>query len=211
MTRWACLLFCFAIPGPLGAQVTIDAFGGTALNLPTHLTIHQEGQPDIGLTADYDTRPLEDTPYFGARVAIWKNNAGWVGTFVHHKLYLRNTPPEVGYFKITYGFNMATIGRGWRREHLTYTVGVGAVITHVSNMVRGRRYLATGGPLNRGYTFSGVTANGSVQYRVPLSHAFYLSGETMVSASYVKVKVSGGDAQVPSASLHLHAGFGYVF
>ena len=195
----------------LSAQVTIDAFTGTAFNLHTRLSISQEGEPDLGFTAHYATRPLEDTPYFGGRLSIWKNNRAWVGTVVHHKLYLTNPPSEVQWFRITYGFNMVTLGLGWRRHNLSYTVGAGAVITHASNSVRGKRYLGTGGPLNKGYTFSGVTALGSLQYKVPLTWGLYLSGESMASLSYIEVEVNDGKAQVPAVALHLHAGFGYAF
>ena len=210
--RWVFPLLVFVVLGsPVLAQVSIDAFTGTAYNLHTRLSITQEGEPDLGFTAHYETRPLEDTPYFGVRVSFWKHNRAWVGTLVHHKLYLGNPPPEVQYFKITYGFNMATLGLGWRHGNLVYTVGAGAVVTHAASIVRGKRYLAAGGPLNRGYTFSGVTALGSLQYRLPLSHAFYLSAETMASAAYVQVKVKDGEAHGPAAAFHLHAGFGYTF
>jgi hypothetical protein len=210
--RWSALLLASVVfCPPASAQISIDAFGGTAYNLHTKLSIMQDGEPDLGFTAHYETRPLEDTPYFGVRVSLWKNNRAWVGTLVHHKLYLGNPPPEVKYFKITYGFNMATLGLGWRHGNLGYTVGAGAVITHADNIVRGERFLGTGGPLNKGYTFSGVVALGSLQYRVPLYRKFYLSGETMVSAAYVQVKVANGEAHVPAAAFHLHAGFGYGF
>jgi hypothetical protein len=210
--RWFSLLAvtAFAVP-KLDAQVTIDAFSGTAFNLHTHLSIRQAGEPDLEFTAHYSTRPLEDTPYFGARVSLWKGNRAWVGTLVHHKLYLVNPPPEVKYFRITYGFNMATIGLGWRRGNLSYTAGAGAVVTHAASMVRGKRYLGNGGPLNKGYTFSGITALGSLQYKFPLSQSFYLSAETMASVSYIEVEVKEGRAQVPAAAVHLHAGFGYSF
>jgi hypothetical protein len=197
--------------GSASAQVVLEGFSGTAFNLHTHLSIHQTGEPDLGFTAHYDTRPLEDTPYFGARISLWKNNRAWVGTFVHHKLYLTNPPPEVQWFRITYGFNMVTLGLGWRRGNLSYAVGAGPVITHASNSVRGRRYTGTGGPLNRGYTISGATALGSLQYRLPLVHSFFLSAQTMISASYVEVKINGGKAMVPVATWHLQAGLGYGF
>lgn len=209
--RWLVALLTLTWGPVASAQVTVDAFTGTAYNLHTRLSISQEGEPDIGLTAHYETRPLEDTPYFGARVSFWKTDRAFVVTLVHHKLYLANPPPEVEWFRITYGFNMGTVGLGWRHGNLSYTVGAGAVITHASSMVRGKRYLGTGGPLNRGYTFSGITALGSLQYKIPLSHAFYLSAETMASASYIEVKVKDGQAQVPAAAFHLHAGFGYTF
>lgn len=212
--RWAVLLILLTLgqrPTCALAQVAIDAFTGTAYNFHTPLSISQEGESDLDFTAHYDTRPLEDTPYFGARVSVWKGNRAFVITLVHHKLYLSNPPSEVGWFRITYGFNMGTVGLGWRRGNLSYTVGAGAVITHASSMVRGKRYLGTGGPLNKGYTFSGATALASVQYKVPISRSIYLSGETMASASYIEVSVKDGQAHVPAVALHFHAGVGYAF
>jgi hypothetical protein len=211
--RWRTVSLLFLLAGvrPVSGQVSVDAFTGTAYNLHTRLSISQDGEPDIGFTAHYDTRPLEDTPYFGARVSVWKGNRAFVVTLVHHKMYLANPPAEVGWFRITYGFNMGTVGVGWRRGNLSYSVGAGAVVTHASSMVRGKRYLGTGGPLNRGYTFSGVTTVASLQYKVPVLGAFYLSGETMASASYIEVRVKDGQAHVPAVALHLHAGFGYTF
>jgi hypothetical protein len=202
-------LFAAAPAAAQAPRVTIDGFTGTAFNLPVRLSIRQAGERDLGFTAHYDTKPLEDTPYFGARVSVWKGDRAFVVTLVHHKLYLSNPPPEVAWFRITYGFNMGTIGVGWRRGNLSYNVGAGGVVTHASSMVRGKRYLGTGGPLNRGYTFSGVTALGGVQYKLPLSRSVYLSAETMVSASYIEVGVKEGQAQVPEAAFHLHAGVGY--
>lgn len=210
--RWTLPLLgiaLFARSAP--AQVTMEAFTGTAFNLHTRLSISQAGQPDIGFTARYETKPMEDTPYFGARVSVWKNDRAWVATFVHHKLYLANPPREVQWFRITYGFNIATLGLAWRHGNFIYGVGAGAVITHASNSVRGKRYLGTGGPLNKGYTFSGVSALGSFQYKLPVSRVFSLLAETMASASYIEVSVKDGQARVPAAALHLHAGFGYEF
>lgn len=201
----------FLVVRSASAQVTLEAFSGTAYNLHTHLGISQEGEPDLGFSAHYETRPLEDTPYFGARISLWKNDRAWVGTFVHHKLYLANPPSEVQWFRITFGFNMATVGLRWRHGNLIYGLSAGPVITHASNSVRGKRYQGTGGLFNKGYRITGVTALGSLQYRVPLIHSVFLSGETMVSASYVEVKVNGGKAQVPAVAVHLHAGLGVGF
>ncbi|MEO8199070.1 MAG: hypothetical protein ABI679_00980 [Gemmatimonadota bacterium] len=197
--------------GTARAQTTLEAFSGSSWNLPTTLSIYQAGQPDLHFTAHYSTRPGEDTPYFGGRIAFWHDNKAWVLEFIHHKLYLDNPPPEVQWFKITYGFNMITLGRAWRHGPLSYSVGLGAVVTHASNSVRGLRYSGTGGPLNKGYTFSGATSQAGVQYGFNLFGGIFLGVGGTVSASYVEVKVRHGEAHVPNLAGHLNAGLGYSF
>lgn len=210
--QWSLGLALLAFPaGVLGAQATAEVYGGSAWNLPTRLSIRQSGQPELHFTARYSTRPWADTPYFGARVAFWRNNAAWVLEFVHHKLYLDNPPPEVQWFKITYGLNLLTLGRAWRRGALGFSVGMGAVVTHASNSVRGLRYTGTGGPFNKGYTFSGVTGQMGVQYRTGIVRRIFLGVGGMVSASYVEVKVGQGKAQVPNFAVHFSTGLGYTF
>jgi hypothetical protein len=210
--RWAWGMIVLALgANPARAQVSFEAFSGTAFSLHTPLTISQRGQPDIRLTAHYDTRPLEDTWYYGGRVALWKKDRAWVLTLIHHKLYLENPTVDVESFRITYGFNMATLGAAWRRDHLIYTVGAGVVVTHAASTVRGVYYSDSGGLFNKGYAVTGVTANGSAQYQWHMAKFLYLVGETLVSASYVSVQVAEGKASVPQASLHLHAGLGFSF
>jgi hypothetical protein len=205
------LLFSLVLSHPLLAQVSIEAFSGTAWSLPTPLHIHQAGAPDIDLRAHYSTRPTEDTPYFGGRLVLWRNGAGWTFELIHHKLYLQDPPPEIQYFKITYGVNMVTLGRAWRRGAWGYSGALGAVVTHAANSIRGRKYTGTGGPLNKGYTFTGVTAHLGLQYRVRIVGGVSLVMESVLSASYMEVKVAGGGANVPNVALHLHAGVGYSF
>lgn len=196
---------------PATAQVSVELLGGTALSLPTQLSIRQTGQPDIKFTAHYSTKPWEDTPYYSIKMGLWKGNKGWMLGFIHHKLYLDNPPPEVQWFRITYGFNIFTVGRGWRKGNFVYSVSLGPVVTHAFNSVRGRQHLGRGGPFNKGYTLSGGTVTGSAQYRLGLGAASYLALQALLSTSYIEVPVSGGTAHVPNAALHLNVGVGHSF
>jgi hypothetical protein len=82
-------------PEPARAQQrwTFEVSGGSAFHVPTPLKIHQRGEPDIELSARYDTRPWSDAPYYALRVGRWIGARGWELELIHHKLYLRNEPP----------------------------------------------------------------------------------------------------------------------
>ena len=210
-TPWAAVFAVVLGPGPVAAQLSVEALLGTSFSVPSRLSISQAGQPTLRFTAHYSTKPREDTPYFAVRIGLWKHNKAWLLDLIHHKLYLDNPPPEVQYFRVTYGFNMVTVGRAWRRGGLVYSAGLGAVFTHASSSIRGRQYQGTGGPLNQGYTFTGASALGGVQYRIGLGEGSYLALDGKLSVAYAQVHVSQGEAHVPNAALHLTAGLGFQF
>ena len=195
----------------VAAQLSVDALAGTSFSVPSRLSIYQSGQPTLRFTAHYSTKPLDDTPYFVVRIGLWKNNTAWLLDLIHHKLYLDNPPPEVEYFRITYGFNIVSVGRAWRKGGLVYSAGLGAVFTHASSSVRGRPYLGTGGPFNKGYTVTGASVLGGAEYRIGLGEGSYLALDGKLSVAYVQVHVSRGEAHVPNAALHLSAGVGVQF
>ncbi|MGE0352649.1 MAG: hypothetical protein AB7I33_05225 [Gemmatimonadales bacterium] len=197
---------------PAQAQFTLEMFLGNSYSIPTRLTIDQAGFDPISFTAHYSTRPLQDTWYYAFRMGFWgQNRKGWVVDFVHHKLYLDNPPPEVQDFRVTYGFNLVTLGRAWRLGNFVLSASAGPVVTHESSRVRGRPYTATGGAIGYGYRIAGGTVVGGAQYRIHLVEGVFASLDTRVSASYANIRVAGGDAHVPNAALHLHGGIGYEF
>ncbi|HXE56754.1 MAG TPA: hypothetical protein VNK43_02030 [Gemmatimonadales bacterium] len=206
----AALLACRAVP--LEAQrISVEAFAGTALNLPTPLRIAQAGEADLDFTARYRTRPFHESPYYALRLGFWGDGGtGWLLDFVHHKLYLDNPPAEVQNFEITHGFNLLAASRAWRRGAMVYAVGAGVVITHHENVVRGRASEG-GGPFGGGYRLGGGTVMGTVGRRFPLVAALFLSADLRASLSYAEVPVAGGKARVPNVAAHLHAGLGYQF
>ncbi|MDP9349393.1 MAG: hypothetical protein M3P24_09695 [Gemmatimonadota bacterium] len=197
---------------PAAAQQgwNFEFFGGTAYSAPSRLTIRQAGEAPIRLTARWSTRPLADAPYYAYRFARWRNGRGWEAELLHHKVYLENPPAEVEGFEVSHGYNLVTLGRGWSRGDLLLRLGAGAVLAFPETTVRGRK-LSGGGNLPRGYHLSGPTAQAAVGRRFPLVGGLFAVAEGKLTASYARVPVAGGRAEVPNAALHGLLGVGYAF
>jgi hypothetical protein len=196
---------CRAVPA--AAQVEAQVFAGSSVNLPSPLHIVQHDQPDIDFTGHWATRPFQDTPYYGARIALWRGARGWLLDFTHHKMYLTNPPSEVQFFRITNGVNMLTVSRGFRRGNFSYAFGAGPVIAFPVSRVRNRE---NGGHRGfwGGYFLSGGNLMASATRRVPVGGPFFLSLDGRASVSYMRVPVGGGHASVPDFAFHLHLGIG---
>lgn len=195
-------------PLAASAQLEVQGFLGSAVSAPSPLWIQQNGKPDLHFTAHWATHPFTDTWYYGGRIVLWKGSRGWELDFTHHKLYLTNPTPEVQRFHITNGMNMITVSRGFRRGLLSYAFGAGPVITYPVNEVRGEPLKGERGFLD-GYFLSGGNLMASITRRFPVVAGMFLSLDGRVSASYVRVPVAHGHADVPNAAFHLHVGVGY--
>jgi hypothetical protein len=110
------------VPAPACAQWAVELFTGTAVSAPSNLTIRQAGEPDISFTAHYDTKPFKSSsaPYYGFRVSRWWGRWGGFFDDLHHKLYLTDNPPEVETFEVTYGYNLFSLGAGYRVGHWSF-------------------------------------------------------------------------------------------
>ena len=204
------LLVMFVRP-PAAAQVTVEAFGGTAYSLPTPLRITQSGSPPLRFTAHWSTRPLSGSPYYAWRITWWKVNRGWAVDFVHHKVYLENNPPEVERFEVTHGYNLLTVARRWRRGGFGYGLGAGVVIGYPETTVRGQTQPAEGGLLGGGYHLAGATLLVGAGERLDLSKRFYASVEAKMTSAYARVPISDGNASVPNVAVHVLVGLGGTF
>ena len=71
------LLAGFLIIPASGGDWTLEGFLGTAWNLPTSLTIVQEGNPNIKFTAHYKEHAFEGFPYYTLRVGRWSDDRAW--------------------------------------------------------------------------------------------------------------------------------------
>jgi len=198
-----------SVPARASAQVELQVFGGSAVSAPLPITISQAGQPDIHFTAHWATRPGRATYYYAWRVGFWRGNKGWRFDHTHHKIYLTNNPPGVDTFRITNGFNMATVSRAFRKGNLTYSVGAGPVIAYPISTIRGKKYSHDNGV--GGYHLSGATLIAMATREFPIVGGLVASLDARASASYVRVPVVDGHAKVPNAAFHFHAGLGYVF
>ncbi|MBL8987208.1 MAG: hypothetical protein JNJ80_13120 [Gemmatimonadetes bacterium] len=193
------------------AQTSVEAqfFLGSALSAPSPVSISQDGQPDIDFTARWATKPGRATRYYAWRIGVWRGNRGWRFDHTHHKIYLKNNPPEVQEFRITNGFNIFTVSRAFRHNHLTYSLGAGPVVAFPINTVRGKKLDHDRGW--DGYLLSGGTVIAMATREFPIVGGLVASLDARGSASYVRVPVVDGHASVPNAALHFHAGVGYRF
>lgn len=210
---WAVLL-AIASPRLAHAQsVTVEVMGGTALNVPTPLTIRQNGFPDISMTAHYDTKPFGPfAPYYSWRLDVWHGDAAWEVQQVHHRLFLRNTTTDVSKFAIHYGYNYFLVGRAWRTHDFVVHASIGVVVPNPENTVRGLS-LNSGKPgaLDVGYRLGGAGGALAVSRQVTLYKHVYGVADVGVLGGWASVPVVGGSASVPTVGFHGHVGLGVKF
>ncbi len=174
------------------------------------LTIEQSGREDISITARYDGRPFETPTHYSFRVGRWEGERAWEFESIHHKLFLRNNPPEVQHFEVTHGFNHLTINRAYLVEGLIYRVGVGIILAHPESIVYGLEYPADRGLNETGYFVAGMTTQGALSKRFPVTENLFLSLEGKITASYAVVPIKSGRADLSSVALHGFLGIGYI-
>ena len=192
----------------------VEFFAGTAYNFPTPLTIRQEGEPDVRLSARYRTKPWQDSPYYAYRFGYTdRDGRAWEAELVHHKLYLEeNLPPAVQRFEVTHGYNLVTVNRAMVHESGTMLrIGVGAVIGHPEATVRGKPTTGRGGFFDRGYFLSGPTLQLALGRRFPDPHGFFVSAEGKLTASWARLPIRDGTAVTPNVALHGLLGVGYAY
>ena len=182
---------------------------GLQYNVPMRLVLRQSGEPDIKLTARYDTRPFSEVPYYDIKVGIARRPWAFELELVHHKLYLMNPPAEVDTFAITHGYNPLLVNcvRDW--AGLKLRAGAGIVITHPETTVRGQRFPETGGVL--GWYLSGAALQASVAKEFELGSRFFAGVEGKTVAAYARIPIQNGSADVPNVALHALATVGFRF
>ena len=199
------------LPTAARAQWAVEAFLGTAVSAPSNLTIRQAGEPDISFTAHYATKPFKSSsaPYYGFRVSRWWNRWGAFFDDLHHKLYLTNNPPEVEKFEITYGYNLFSLGAGYRVGQWSFLAGAGPVITNPTSVVRGDFKAHEGGIFGSGYYVDGAQVQLGVNRRFRVVGVFFVSADVRGSFGWARVDVVNGDADVPNYALHFLLGVGF--
>ena len=192
----------------LAAEWSAAAFLGGAASLRTTLRIEQSGERAIERSAKWSTRAFEPPLYYALRIARAGGDRTWALELVHHKLHLRDRPPEVQEFAVSHGYNLLTLGLGQNRRGVTVWARAGAVIAHPENTVRGRRLPQSRGALGSGYYLAGAAVGASVAKSLALGPDWFASLEGGFAGSMARVPIEGGHADVPNAALHLWAGFG---
>ena len=197
-------------PGRVLAGWTIQLATGSAFNFPSQLTIKQDGEQDIDLTAEYDTRAWSSTaPYYSLRIGKWSDNQAWELESLHHKLYLRNKPAEVQRFAISHGYNLNMLNYAISKHGFIYRIGGGFVLTHPETQVRGKRYEDEGG-IN-GFYISGAGGQASIEKRYRITDRVSFALELKITAAYAQIPINDGSANVPNYAAHGLMGIGYDF
>ncbi len=212
--RYIIIVFTLAVllfmPGTSDAQWVFQLGTGSAYNFTTPLEIRQDGEPDINIDAQYETRAFSTAAwYYDMRVAKWKGNHAWEFETHHQKLYLDNRPADVQSFAISHGYNLNTLNSAWLINNFIYRLGLGIVITHPETIIRNKEYNDKGG-IN-GFHLSGVTAQAAVEKRFSFTEKIFGYLEAKLTASYAEIPIEDGDATVPNAAIHGIFGTGYSF
>ncbi len=194
--------------GALAADWAVEIFVGIPLGLPSPLTIRQAGQPDIAVRARYESRPFRTPIYYGWRIGRWDGGRGWELELVHDKLYLADKPAEVGEFALSHGFNLLTVNRAWEHGRVVRRVGAGTVIAHPESTIRGKALPGDGGLFGWGYYLAGPTVQAAVEKKIRIRGDLFLPVEGKATASFARVPVADGSADVPYAAIHGLAGLG---
>ena len=174
---------------------------GSAHQFETTLTI----DPDYEFSADYATNAFEGGPYYSVRFSRWAANRAWEIEFLHHKVYLENTPPGIQTFRIANGYNMLLLNHAWNTRFVVVRAGAGPLIAFPISSING---IVTDG----GYRLAGIAIQTSLARQIQLSSRWYLSLEGKLTFGHGSVNLNGGfDAKVPNVALHGLAGVGYKF
>jgi len=202
------LLLILLFAGEAGATWTFELFSGAQYNVPMPLVMRQQGFADLSLLGDYESQPFNSPIYYAWRLGKWHGNRGWELEFVHQKLILHNRPDDVQNFEVSHGYNLLTLNRAWHLYGLHLHVGLGMVITHPESTVRGQTHPGNQGLFNAGYYISGPTTQVAVGKRFPLWYTLFATVEGKVTASFARVPIADGSADVPSVALHGLFGLG---
>jgi hypothetical protein len=124
---------------------------------------------------------------------------------LHHKLYLKNPPPEIEQFKVSHGFNILTLNVARYGDPLIWRAGIGVTLPHGDSTVRGEKYLSNG------YKIGDPALLAGVSHEWPIGDHVRLLAELQLIAAWAEVGVAGGHADVASFAFHLLLGAGYLF
>lgn len=202
---WSPLIFAPDVNWVMEHQI------GYAEQFRSPLTIEQDGQPDIELTAEWDTKSLEMPPYWSMRTGKWDGDTAWEAELIHLKIFLENKPSEVQRFGISHGHNLLFANRAWKYGSFKLRAGVGLTISHPEVTIRNVRHNEDSGFADQGYQVSGVAIQGAGQYELPIYGPVHLVSELKLFSSYSVVRLDFGSATVPLFGVHALLGLGFHF
>lgn len=195
-------------------EVSFEFHGGWATNTKSPLIIKQKGFKDIYLIAKYYSEPFVSPIYWLWRFTFLKNkNNAWSFEAVHHKLYLKNSHPDIQRFGISHGLNLLIINKVFiTNKRFHFNIGAGTVLAHPESTIRNMPLQEHGkGILGLGYYLSGIVLNISAGKYFYLTKKFYLHFEARFNPSYSVVPIYNGKSLVPNFAFQIIGGLGYVF
>jgi hypothetical protein len=205
-----CLTALLLFPTAAAADWNIQIFTGSSYSFPSPLNIEQDGEDDIDITAEYETRAWStQAPYYALRISKWTDNHAWEFESLHQKLYLTNKPDEVQKFAISHGYNMNMLNYALSKYGFIYRMGGGFVMTHPETTIRGKSWEDDGG-LN-GFFISGAGGQLALEKRYIITEKLSLSLELKMTAAYAEIPIADGTATVPNYAAHGLIGIGYDF
>ncbi|HET7040648.1 MAG TPA: hypothetical protein VFI13_01455 [Gemmatimonadales bacterium] len=219
MRSFRALILTFLVLAPAGAlqaqarpmRWAFELFGGSAFSFDTPFTVSQAGQPELTMTAEWDTRPFYAAPYYAYRISKLDTlgRDGWALDFTHHKIYLHNRPAEISKFEISHGYNQIVYSKLWRRAGWLGSLGGGMVIGHPESTIRGLTHDDDdGGTLGGGYYLCGVVGQAALGRRADFSRKMFATVLGKATAATCRVPVRDGWAEAPNVALHLNIGVG---
>ncbi len=195
------------------SQWTLEIFLGDANSFQSPLGIYQDGEdPILFDKAEYETRPNVESPYYSVRVAKWVGDKAWEMEIVHHKLYLVTDHPDIQHFEITHGYNQITLNRAWKYKGLIWHLGGGFIFAHPETEIRNKenpvpRYK----PFDTNFYVAGPTGQAAVSKKIKLYGDVSAVLEGKFTASYARIPVADGHAEVPNSAVHWLYGLSYDF
>ena len=194
------------------ALFSFEILPGGALVLPSPLFIHQNGYPDLNLTAHYKTQSFQLPIYYSIRIgAKTSTHQAFELEMNHLKITLNNKPAEIEHFSITHGFNQLWLNYCFQFQQLQVRAGLGPVIAHPESIIRGKQLEGNSGITGNGYYVTGISTQLSLQKKMYFGNHFFLSLESKLNAAYAKVSIVNGYAKVPVVAFHGLCGIGCLF
>lgn len=189
-----------------GAQWRSELWLGTAWNAPSRLTFDQLNQPELSVDAKWSTRPFDPAWVYAIRFSRWSGDAAWAFEYMHHKMYLDNPPPEVGYFRITNGVGFLLAERLWRRGGWEYGVGAGPVMSVPYSEVRGLPYDQGHGFFHSQYELVGPGVQVNLTRRLRLLPFTFGMVSLKATAAHLHTHIADGHATTWDYAVHLQYG-----
>ena len=200
------LIYSQAVAGEAPAW-SLEVLIGDAINFDSRTRIEHAHRSPLVFDGDYATHGLEGPLHYTMRIARWDGDRAWELQLLHHKLYLRNRPPEVDALSVSHGFNIVSLNRAYAVDRWRFRIGLGPAIAHPEARIGGVSY---DGP----YELAGVAGLGGIGTTLALTQNLSIVGEITATFGYIAVHPHGSpdlNVSIRNPAIHAQLGIGYRF